>query len=437
MKLAFRLKRICGNVHSSGNLCFADSAPQQSSLISDSKGSGDGSILLSAVGNRITIIDLVQQSSRCLPFENRKDIQLLAVTHNGQFAISVDVEGHALFINLQRQVVLARFHFKRRVLQIRFSPDDTHFAVTHHHGCQLWRTPSLRKEFSPLVLSRSIGGFFDECTCLDWSADSHSLILGSRDLSCRVYFRVRSKRMAVSVLSGHRDTVLGVFFSADATAAYSVATDGAVFTWQFQQRPRKAAAAAEDGVDSDGADSSSGSSSEGGESDSEASSPEEAAAAKEATERTRRGSFWQLTAREFLWDPHTTVSCADFNKRSSLLVVGFSSGVFGLYEMPGAVNLHRISISSSALSSASINCTGEWLAIGAARMGQLLVWEWKSESYVLKQQGHLYGLNCMDYSSDGQFIATGGEDGKVKVRDLRPAPTAAVIDIHCYCCCCD
>jgi periodic tryptophan protein 2 len=35
----------------------------------------------------------------------------------------------------------------------------------------------------------------------------------------------------------------------------------------------------------------------------------------------------------------------------------------------------------------AVNSTGEWLAFGSAKLGQLLVWEWKSESYVLKQQG--------------------------------------------------
>jgi periodic tryptophan protein 2 len=43
--------------------------------------------------------------------------------------------------------------------------------------------------------------------------------------------------------------------------------------------------------------------------------------------------------------------------------------------------------------------------------GQLFVLEWKSETYVMKQKGHHFDLNCFDYSDDGAYIATGGDDG--------------------------
>lgn len=48
-----------------------------------------------------------------------------------------------------------------------------------------------------------------------------------------------------------------------------------------------------------------------------------------------------------------------------------------------------------------------------AGLGQLLVWEWQSESYVLKQQGHFNSMVSLAYSPDGQYIVTGGDDGKV------------------------
>jgi periodic tryptophan protein 2 len=60
-----------------------------------------------------------------------------------------------------------------------------------------------------------------------------------------------------------------------------------------------------------------------------------------------------------------------------------------------------------------VNPSGEWLAFGCSSVGQLLVWEWQSESYILKQQGHFYDMNVLAYSPDGQLVVTGGDDGKV------------------------
>lgn len=62
--------------------------------------------------------------------------------------------------------------------------------------------------------------------------------------------------------------------------------------------------------------------------------------------------------------------------------------------------------------------SGEWLAFGASKLGQLLVWEWQSESYILKQQGHFDSTNAVTYSPDGQQIITTADDGKVKVWDV-------------------
>lgn len=36
---------------------------------------------------------------------------------------------------------------------------------------------------------------------------------------------------------------------------------------------------------------------------------------------------------------------------------------------------------------------------------------------MLKQQGHFYDMNCLAYSPDGQLIATGGDDSKVRRKE--------------------
>ena len=390
MKLAYRLTKVCGYAYSNGNLVFTP----------------DGNSVISPVGNRLTIFDLVHQTTTTLPFENRKNIQSTAISNNGRFLISVDDEGHALFINLPRKVILLRFHFKRKVRCIQFSPDDTMFAATFGHNVQIWRTPSIEKEFAPLILNRTVGGFYDDTRCLCWSPDSQSLVVGSKDLSAKVYYRVKSKHMSMTVLSGHRDKVLGAFYNMDADEIYTVAVDGGVFVWEFQVDERKLLK--DDKKEKDELD------------DNEDEEDEKGLMYKKHKKKqklikTVKGSKWVLRNREFLWDPHTRVSSVNFQAESSLLVVGFDNGVFGLYEMPECTNIHRLSVSNQCITSSAINSTGDWLVLGSARMGQLVVWEWKSESFVLKQQGHLYGLNSLDFSSDGHFIVTGGDDAKTKL----------------------
>lgn len=74
---------------------------------------------------------------------------------------------------------------------------------------------------------------------------------------------------------------------------------------------------------------------------------------------------------------------------------------------------YHFSISENSISSLALNKTGDWLAIGCSLRGQLVVWEWQSESYIMKQQGHENAMSTLAYSHDGAMIVTGGEDGKV------------------------
>ena len=71
------------------------------------------------------------------------------------------------------------------------------------------------------------------------------------------------------------------------------------------------------------------------------------------------------------------------------------------------------SISDQSITAVAFNSTGDWIALGCSGLGQLLVWEWQSETYVMKQQGHFNNMQCLAYSPDGHHLATGGDDGKV------------------------
>ena len=76
-----------------------------------------------------------------------------------------------------------------------------------------------------------------------------------------------------------------------------------------------------------------------------------------------------------------------------------------------------MSISKQSITAISQNITSEWIAIGSSKLGQLLVWEWQSESYILRQQGHFDSLNSVAYTHDGTKVVTASDDGKVKIWD--------------------
>ena len=115
--------------------------------------------------------------------------------------------------------------------------------------------------------------------------------------------------------------------------------------------------------------------------------------------------------------PNSKLTAASFHPNTGLLSVGFSTGVFSMYELPEFTQIQSLSISKQAISTIAQNTTSEWIAIGSSKLGQLLIWEWQSESYNLRQQGHFDSLNCVAYTHDGTKVTTASDDGKIKLWD--------------------
>ena len=266
-----------------------------------------------------------------------------------------------------------------------------------------------------------------------------SLVTLLQDSTCRVYSLNPIENYKPVALTAHRDKVVGAYFAKGSLDIYSTSRDGTCLIWRSRMEvpkiPEKKAAlgdageadtaAADPDTDGDGdgdaemagvgdgANSGSSSNDDDGDSDSSDSEEEEEEEEEEPAPLPR----WSLSQedRHYFLQDHAKVICSVLHKATSVLVVGFSNGVFGLYEVPDFNNIHTLSISNKRITAACINATGEWLGFGCAKAGQLLVWEWQSETYVLKQQGHSFDMNMVAYSPDGQLIATGGDDGKVKL----------------------
>jgi periodic tryptophan protein 2 len=286
------------------------------------------------------------------------------------------------------------------------------------------------------------------------------LITGSLDNTCRVWSSQPEKKdgfVPVSLV-GHKDNVVACFFGEGGSVAYSIAKDCVVFVWKWvKDQPSSSSST----IGTTGA-LSRDLIAQGGGGD---------------LDLNIKYGRWELHSKHFLWEPPQAssgetgirpkkkrknkhgkkgisstddngdgneaseaseakhqvslkVRCAEFHKKSNLLAIGLSNGTFSLFEMDFILGgfftssssstsvltpLHTLSISQADVGTVAINGSGEWLAFGASSLGQLLVWEWQSESYILKQQGHSYDMNALAFSPDGSVIATGADDNKVKL----------------------
>lgn len=330
---------------------------------------------------------LCSNKSYTLPFAHRKNISALGLTPRGNLLLSIDEDGQAILTNIPRRIVLYHFSFKASPTAVSFSPSGRYFAVGLGRKLEVWHVPSTpdvnadgEVEFAPFVRHHVHVGHFDDVRHIEWSSDSRFFLTASKDLTARIWSLHPEEGFTPTVLSGHRQGIVAAYFSKDQETIYTISKDGAVFDWQYTRPPNRD----EDEMDED--DDS--------------------------------NMRWRIVKKHFFMQNQTSLKCAAYHAESNLLVAGFSNGIFGLYEMPEFNMVHTLSISQNDIDYVTINKSGEWLAFGASKLGQLLVWEWQSESHILKQQGHFDSMNSLVYSPDGQRVITTADDGKIKVWDV-------------------
>lgn len=389
---SFRFSNLLGSTYSGGTVTFTP----------------DGNHLLSPAGNRVNVVDLVQGKCITLEPENRENIAVLALSSDSRLLLSIDQAGHALLINFVRGAVLHRINFKAPVQSARWSPDSNMLAITLGKRLQLWRAPSLRLGWQ-FVNHRTLGGHHDDIVDLAWAPNSLFVATCSRDMSVRLWSVNEMAGFQWIALTEHRSPVRGVFFSADMHYLFSMSRDGVLVSLRYDLTDEETLREMESGT---------------------------------ADKRPLycRPGRWSVSAKAYCQQPpHTKVTRCAFDGTAKVLAVGFSSGLFMLYQMPELQTLQTLSLGKESLDAIALGAKGDWLAVGSAAVGQLLVWEWRSETYVLKQQGHHWGVQCVAFSPSGQMslrhektlsttdgqekgnmlagrmLATGGYDGKVKL----------------------
>ncbi|KAF8819875.1 hypothetical protein IE077_003866, partial [Cardiosporidium cionae] len=412
--LSYSFANLCGAPFEGGHVQF----------------SADGNSLLSPVQNRLCIFDLMNSTSYTLPCESRRNIHHICLHPDGKIAITIDTAGNALVIHLMKGCILHRLRFKSsgastfrtasrlksdthgEVTAAAFSPDGAYFAVAVGKRLQLWESP-LPKQAWQLNLLRQLGGHIAPIVSVDWSPDSQFLCTSAKDLTVRLWSAYPMKDFEPIAFVEHRSPLRGAFFSKDMHRIFSVSREGVLISWKWEKTN-------EENVTSE---ISVGRNIRPSRFFKDVKTVDPTNEEESSIEDLNSKAFyshgiWKLDTKAYCNQTKgSKVSHATFHKEKNLLVLGYTGGVFGLYECPEFNSIYSLSI-GGVVDTLAINKDGEWLAVGVGDAGQLIVWEWKSETFILKQQGHHYGIHCLAFSPPSSHALGQEKNGR---GDIRPS----------------
>ncbi|XP_055853806.1 periodic tryptophan protein 2 homolog [Episyrphus balteatus] len=419
MKFSYKFSNLLGTIYRNGNLCFTP----------------DGNSVISPVGNRLTIFDLKNNTTKTLTVESGFNYTSIALSPNGSQLIAVNEKGQAQLISLLSCAVVHRHKFQNKVNHVQYSPDGLHFAVAKENIIFIFKAPGeLTGEYNPFVLEKHHLAAYDDITWIDWSSDSRFLAIGCRDNSTKIIAIRKLNNFRTTILGGHTEPIVGCFFDHGCLDLNTLSRNGQLCIWKCSlgysdiQMPERTAnqEPEEKRIKKKGGntDDESDDDFENGieeKNDDENNPKDDENQVKDDDKKKLHLFYYKKLGRHYLADEpkkenrDAHVTAAAYNQKTHILVAAFSTGSFYLYELPEVNIIHSLSISDYAISSVCFNPTGDWVAMASSGVGQLLVWEWQSEQYIMKQQGHNSEMSCITYSPDGQYIATGGQDHKVKL----------------------
>ena len=439
--LSYQFSNLLGIVHNTGRVLFLKD---------------DTNILLSPLGNKILCLDLKYGTSQTLPIEIHSNIDYIDITSDSKILIIVDILGYCFVVNFPKQIIISHFNFRSKINGMKISPNNKFLAVSINKGVQIFEMPNLIKEYEPFVLCRKYTAFHnDKITSINWSADSRFILTGSKDTNVRILNVFKIKGYYPFTFTGHKKKIILASFSRDMNRIYSIGQDGLMLIWKFIDerseefkkhlnfvkniKPKKnfkydkiykkKKKSDENEEEEKNEKIISLESEEEGEKSYESDEEEnnyinngkEIKYYSEFEKKILKGRFILEKKEQFVTNSKV-VMCEITqnieNEDKNILVLGLQNGSFSIYSMNNFENKYSLKISEAKISSLSINPSGKWIAFGSKYLNQLFVWEWKSETYIYKQQGHMNDINVIAYSPEGGQLASGADDGRIKIFDI-------------------
>ncbi|KAJ1606530.1 WD repeat-containing protein [Cryptosporidium canis] len=416
----------------------------------------ESSNLISNVDNRICVHDIKFNRTHVLGCEARSNISKMCLSPDENILICLDQDNYGSIINFSKGLILNRMQFPGSVGFICYSHNGKYVATAVDSGVYIWYAPCISKGWQ-LILKRKHIFHNSKVNSLDWSRCNRFLLTSSNDMTVRLISVEKIDNFDTVAFVAHKNPVVSAYFTNNMQSIFSVSSEGVIIFWRPSTKKEslgKKAVSPKRILPRQNKSSEIKMPSENINIDSK-SNPSDKITSK----------YWIEALRAYVnQSKGTIIVCCTFNYEKNLVAISTSNGVFTLYGIsvgldtetmdPNSIMIHSIhtfSLSNSPLTSLKFGANGEWLAVGAAKMGQLIVWEWRSESYILKQQGHSYGIQCSSFSPAGltqgkwngkashddylgigsrTIVATGGVDGKIKLWDISSGYNFATFSDH-------
>jgi len=430
MKLHYKFSNLLGTVYHKGNLLFTP----------------DSNALITPVGNRATVIDLKNGRSETLSFESEFNIVCSTLSSNGTLLLVINETGRGYLFNLKCRTLIGIHRFGHDVHTIKFSPDSQSVAVCRGNRCEIYTCPSPERQFNLFTLKFVLRSFHDKTTCINWTSDSRVVAVGSADMTTQVFSVPLLDKLHRFTLAGHGREIVAAFFEQDSLNIMTICKNAKVNYWAADMdlssmKPMPYIQEDEEEDDDGEEEEEEGdvpvSSSNGQNEDDDEHLDDVVERERAKLERKQKRLDERLQKNptkddmvvfkrinKFNYketfegaDRAALLLCADYHAKTHMLVAGFSNGHFYLHEMPDFNLIHSLSLGDQQhmITSTLFSPLGDWIALACSNLGQLVVWEWQSQTYVLKQQGHFNNMTQLAYSPDGMHVASGGDDGKIKL----------------------
>ncbi|KAF2354167.1 Small-subunit processome Utp12 [Trinorchestia longiramus] len=426
MYFQFKFSNLLGTVYRKGDIVF----------------SKDGNSVYVPVGNKITQYDLRYDRSSTLPVEVTGNFTSLTLSPNGLILIGASDLGHLHMISVMRRRLLYTKVSRRPIRAVAFSPDSKYLAVARSSEVHMYRCHGMeRRVFNPFETEKVCPAATSDVTCLSWSWDSRLVVFGSKDAVTRVVpVKLMDIGRQVVEISCGSSSIRGVHFIHGSYDFYVISKSGNILRFRCNLNPdelhEKIVRAKSEKrqrlkemLDSEDCKDVNTWKKEHPAQNSWLSfscdyrrsiatllhleAPEQ-----KAVDTTTSAGLLALAQEDQDQRRNATagITATCYHSVAKLLVVACDTGDFAVMDTNDeCAVLHSLNVSSQVISSVALNLTGDWLALGVPDAGQLLVWELRSETYKLKQQGHRKSMTVVAYSPDGSRLASGGEDCKVKL----------------------